>query len=176
MSSTDSNGWHSEAGEYVLGTLRGTERDLFEKVLERDADAKEHVDYWERQLGALELTRQQQEAKADLPISLPARVWDNIARSLDTVQQSPPTVDSGLQGVSSTGSTAKPPTPSELIPPKIRLRRWRSLAVVSLAASLALAAFVLQQQFHGTPSQPDPTVAVQPSWKRRWNRSLGNFC
>ena len=45
MSTADNQWWLTEAGEYVLGTLRGPERELFEKVLQRDADARALVDY-----------------------------------------------------------------------------------------------------------------------------------
>ena len=163
MSTADSGWWLTEAGEYVLGTLRGTERDLFEKVLERDADAREHVAYWEQRLSDLELSLQHLESNAEQPVNLPTSVWDNIAESLDKVQQNPRAIDSGLPGGSGAVPTAMSPASGKLIPPTIQLRRWRSLAVVSLAASLAMGAFVLKQQFLDTTAQAVPTCLLYTS-------------
>ena len=167
MNTAENNMWHFEAGEYVLGTLRGDERDLFEKVLERDFDARDQVAYWEQKLSTLEQTLQNQEAKSDQPPALPTSVWDNIAGSLDQVEQKSPDIglDNSLSSVSRTAATVRAPVSGELVPPTIKLRRWRGLAVVSLAASLALGAFLLKQQFLDLASPPtfqsEPAVVQQ---------------
>jgi anti-sigma-K factor RskA len=37
MATPDEQWWDAQAGKYALGTLRGTERDVFEKILEVDS-------------------------------------------------------------------------------------------------------------------------------------------
>ncbi len=77
--------WLLEAGEYVLGTLRGPERDLFEKLLTRDADARRMVAYWERRFSDLDpaLDRLPDQAVIDVPET----VWREIELRLDRESQ-----------------------------------------------------------------------------------------
>lgn len=54
MSADDEKWWEAQCGEYVLGTLRGADRDVLERILEVDSDVAAHVTYWEKTLGPLE--------------------------------------------------------------------------------------------------------------------------
>lgn len=80
--STVDDWWLIEAGEYVLGTLSGSERELFEKVLERDADARTHVQFWENNFAAVEQLIQKNEALAQSGAEIPTHVWDNIVEEI----------------------------------------------------------------------------------------------
>jgi len=54
METSDEQWWDAQCGEYVLGTLRSGERDVFEKILKSDADVQARVDYWHGRLSALD--------------------------------------------------------------------------------------------------------------------------
>jgi anti-sigma-K factor RskA len=137
--SPDAEWWLHEAGEYVLGTLRGSERDLFERVLERDADARSMVYFWESHLAALDSMLARDDAHT---APIPAHVWQSIKRRLD---EAPPSRDdgstlytgamSGLPGAAVSGGRGATD----------RSDLWRFAAGISMAASIALGALVLNQ-------------------------------
>ncbi len=138
MSSTDKEEWWLvEAGEYVLGTLRGPERDLFEKLLERDSDARSMVYFWETHLATLDSVLAQQSAQS-VATSVPRFVWEEITRRLDdlvpsaadTTSISKRAVKLHVNGIDSAAN---------------RLPLWRFAAVASMVASVALGALVLNQ-------------------------------
>lgn len=54
MATADEQWWVEQAGEYVLGTLRGSERDVFETILKSDEEARQLVGFWQRELSALD--------------------------------------------------------------------------------------------------------------------------
>jgi anti-sigma-K factor RskA len=151
MSTADRDWWLTEAGEYVLGTLRGSERDLFEKILERDPEAQAHVDFWEAQFAPLELSLQRIE-KSKHPIkAVPDSVWQNIALTVQNVEQNREALKLNenapeLSRKPDLGLDQSSHTISDLIPPKIQLRRWRALAGLSMAASLIMGVMFWQQQ------------------------------
>lgn len=56
MSTPEERWWSVRAGEYVLGTLRGEDLELFERILAHDTEMQLEVARWERQLGPLNET------------------------------------------------------------------------------------------------------------------------
>jgi hypothetical protein len=63
------------AGEYVMGTLRGTARRRFERMLRQDDELGRRVSDWEARLGRL--------TDSVAPVEPPPWVWARIERSLD---------------------------------------------------------------------------------------------
>jgi anti-sigma-K factor RskA len=63
------------AGEYVLGTLSGTEREAFERRLANDFTLQQEVDAWEQRLAPL--------LEAVEPVAPPAAVWRGIQQRLE---------------------------------------------------------------------------------------------
>ena len=53
MSSPEERWWTVRAGEYVLGTLRGEDLALFERILRHDTSMQAEVARWERRLAPL---------------------------------------------------------------------------------------------------------------------------
>ena len=159
MSTTEKNWWLIEAGEYVLGTLSGSGRELFEKVLERDPDAREQVRFWEEYFFTLEqLVHRRKVADAKIP-DIPDRVWDNILAGIQ--QQSP------LPGKPDRSSTkeqqqaavgrstaygddrASARTNDNIGQIKFRSSRWRWITGFSMAATLVMATLLLNQMIPG---------------------------
>lgn len=68
------------AGEYVLGTLSGDERQALEARIENDAGLRGRVEAWERRLGAALLA-------ATEPAEPPPGLFAKIGRAIDTRQQ-----------------------------------------------------------------------------------------
>lgn len=68
------------AGEYVLGTLSGDERQALEAQMERDAGLRGRVEAWERRLGPAVLA-------ATAPAEPPPGLFGKIQRVIDTRQQ-----------------------------------------------------------------------------------------
>ena len=62
------------AAEYVLGTLRGSAREQFERLLREDADMRHHVHEWEARLFTL--------TDGISPVSPPKRVWKSIHKRI----------------------------------------------------------------------------------------------
>jgi anti-sigma-K factor RskA len=109
----------SRAGEYVLGTLRGTERDAFESDLAHDPQLQTEVQAWERRLSPL--------ADMTAPEQPSPTVWAAIERQLD--QQT----TTGL--------------PAGAGPNVVRLQRkvriWQGFSAASGALAACLALFIV---------------------------------
>jgi len=154
MITVDEEWWIAEAGEYVLGTLRGSERVLFERFIERDNDIRALVDYWETYFYPLnELTP----AVAPSP-----EIWNRIRSSIE--QQELSSNSSDLPTRSTDTLDPKRPELSAQeqrnIKPHAALRALTSLA---LAASLILGVwlvFKLQQSPPETPNIYDSMTVI----------------
>ncbi len=71
MSDSDHN---SDAFEYVTGTLRGEQRQQFERLLIADEELQQEVSFWEQQLMSLQST--------DREVQPNPNTWDNIIRRI----------------------------------------------------------------------------------------------
>lgn len=100
MSSADEEWWEVRAGEYVLGTLDTTARDLFARTLRSDPALQASVRGWEKRFAPLDL--------AVVPRVPPDRVWRAIERRLfmnetPSIDVGAPVVHVGHDGVRDDG-------------------------------------------------------------------------
>lgn len=153
--STHGDWWLREAGEYVLGTLWSLQRDLFEKLLEKDADAYAAVRYWEHRLAPLDSLLHQDGVDLEVPV----HVWEQIERRLDGEQVS-------LDDTVPTDRDAAPVLPARSEPFADRaverqLQRWQQVAGLAIAASIVLAT-VLVVPLLSEQAEPQSEVASAP--------------
>jgi len=139
--------WLVEAGEYVLGTLRGSERELFEKLLKSDPDAQTLVMYWERQFNQLDtVLTDNHDGSAVLPPSLwetiEARIRDEHASLTETPDLKAPNAALNVRRETLSEKTAIEPIVQSL---KRKLRWWETIGALSLAACFALVAVLVTQ-------------------------------
>lgn len=156
--------WLVEAGEYVLGTLRGPERDLFEKLLASDTDAQALVMFWESHLSEVDaLLLRQEQAKGTIPDS----VWLSIEARINEYQRQSESADGAT---SDTGVHVQRPSPREkgVLTGQVfkslnrRMRWWQTIGAVSLAGSVVMATLLLTQPdflFPKTPAESATSVA-----------------
>jgi anti-sigma-K factor RskA len=135
----------------VLGTLRGEDRRLFEKILAHDTAIQSEVARWEQSLVTANETALQKQPEP--------RVWSNI---LDQIRQSdhaqePGEIAATLSAPSSELSGSVHHLPSRVKP---RARFWPTVAGLATAASLVLAVVVLQLLVKQEPTLRVDGVAV----------------
>jgi len=140
--------WLVEAGEYVLGTLRGPERELFEKLLKSDRDAQNLVMYWERRFGELESTMA---ARMETP-TIPESVWTNIETRINNEA-----LDTTIASIHDTETDRRVETITKPFSKSLdrQLRWWQTVGALSLAASFALMAVLLAQWGNLVPNISD---------------------
>lgn len=121
----------ASAGEYVLGTLSPSDRDAFEQALASDAALQAEVYYWQDRL--LPLTERVAAAE-------PApRLWSDIEARL---------------GIGAAATPATVPTaPAANDPLWQRLRHWRVVSGLAIAASVLLASLLVLRA-PGPPGAP----------------------
>ncbi len=119
------------AGEYVLGTLSLADREAFEQALAGDAALQAEVYHWQDRL--LPLTER---VRAEQPA---AQLWLDIEARLGIVPISTP----------APASTA----PAANDPMWQRLRRWRVVSGMAIAASVLLASLLVLRA-PGPPATP----------------------
>jgi len=141
VNSPDKDWWTAQAGEYVLGTLKHSDRITFKKAAEHDVQAQQLIADWENTFQPL--------ADAFQPVPPPGSVWDAItARISDLSEHNPGAVS--LESYKSV---------EQLLESKVD--RWRTFAGLAAVASIALASLAwithLNQQ-HQTPA--DTTTVV----------------
>lgn len=134
--------WLVEAGEYVLGTLRGSERELFEKLLKSDPEAQNLVMYWERQFAALD-SLLDENTGAITP--LPPHVWNNIEDRINDINN-----NFANATTASTSITQHKPSAGNVFTDSERLltrklQWWETIGALSLAACFALATVLITQ-------------------------------
>lgn len=132
------------AGEYVLGTLSPTDRDAFERALADDAGLRAEVYRWQDRLLPL--------ASGVAPAEPAAGLWSKIEMRLLAVPSATPAAP-----------IADPATPAANDPMWQRLRRWRAVSAIAIAASVLLASLlVLRAPGPASPS-PDRYLALLQS-------------
>lgn len=157
MSSPEERWWSVRAGEYVLGTLRGPDRQLFDRILAHDTGTQEEVARWQQRLAGLNDTTPD--------ITPGEHVWPQILqriRQLDEIdtdkdknfQGRLPVTTDAIHGEESTEFIAledvNAPEPAS---EHGKLQLWRSIAGLATAASLVLA-LLLYTQTGKSPVSP----------------------
>ena len=132
------------AGEYVLGTLSPADRGAFEQALARDATLRAEVYRWQDQLLPL--------AGGVAPAEPAPGLWSKIESSLRAAP-----AEQNLAPV------ADPATPAANDPLWQRLRRWRAVGVLAIAASVVLASVLVLRAPESTTVGPDRYLALLQS-------------
>lgn len=149
MATPDEQWWEAQAGEYALGSLRGTERDVYERILANEEDARAKVAWWQNKLSALDSRM--------LPVEPPPHLLPLIMRRIRQSSAPPErNVKAGYaehsdQTMDVLPKPARHSDPNNVVPHRRhRARRsnliWKSITGLATAASVAMAALLLQSQ------------------------------
>ncbi|MEC7119540.1 MAG: anti-sigma factor [Pseudomonadota bacterium] len=135
------------AAQYVLGVLSASAREQARRRMLHDADFRDLVYQWERQLNPLASLLPEQ--------AVPAQVWQAIEARLAQAEPTAADAPRASTIVSPTKPTSRPPAAND--------QRWQWLAGISsaIAACLALV-LLLRPDVSPTPSIP-PLQVEQPS-------------
>ena len=159
MTIIENNWWLIEAGEYVLGTLGGSERELFEKVLEKDRTARAHVRFWEENFFSLEKLVHRTESSSVTVPDIPEHIWDNILVGIQL--QNPATINAdqrrtpekvrvdARQTTAGFDNQVHTHNSNKIGQIQSRLNRSRWTTAFSMAATLMMGAFLLNQIMPG---------------------------
>ncbi|MGJ3264583.1 MAG: anti-sigma factor [Salinarimonas sp.] len=139
------------AGEYVLGTLRGTDRAAFEARLAREPALADAVAAWQERLAPL--------TEAVAPVAPPADLFARIEARLD---------EAGAASAPTPAASSPASSPAEIVSldEVRRLRRalagWRIAAggLGALAAALVALALLFPGRFLPPPPEGERYVAV----------------
>jgi len=144
MSTPEERWWSVRAGEYVLGTLRGQDLELFKRILSHDTAMQAEVARWERRLSGLQET-----TRAVQPGD---HVWPGVLGRIRAQKGVPLEAErsttTGLSGTGTgTGTETEPPSPSADVSALRRGRStlWPLVAGLATAASLMLG-FLLYER------------------------------
>lgn len=138
-----------QAGEYVLGVLEADERGQVEQRVAEDPAFAAAIRLWERRLGALH--------ELIVPINPPETIWPEIAARLDATPQPKHRQRRDFEKAVQELSEGAGPAASLLL--ARRVRRWRALAILALAAALSLAGFLASETLR-LPSGDQRLVAL----------------
>jgi anti-sigma-K factor RskA len=137
-------------GEYVLGTLESDERRKLEEIAEREPTVAASVMVWERRLGPLH--------ELVVPVEAPAGIWDKVAAKLDETPQEERERDPGFFEVyRELVRTHRADSAMSLV---ARLRRWRSIAVVSIALAAVVIGSLTAKLIEPHAEESPPLVSV----------------
>lgn len=131
------------AGEYVLGTLPPTDREAVERALARDATLRAEVYRWQDRLLPL--------AGGVTPAEPAPDLWSRIESSLRAAQSEPD------------APVAAPAKSAANDPSWQRLRRWRAVSALAIAASVVLASVLMLRAPGPAPTAPDRYLALLQS-------------
>ncbi|NND92798.1 MAG: hypothetical protein HKN42_18225, partial [Granulosicoccus sp.] len=128
--------------EYVLGTLRGAEREVFEKILQADDEVRQKVLAWQRRLEPLDSLTTPIEPPAYILPALLARLHEQGTRpALREPEQQDSTIDNRAVRRRDHGPV---PHPRRKSSSRRGNRLWKAVAGLAIAASVAMAALLLQ--------------------------------
>jgi len=176
MDTPDEQWWDAQAGEFVLGTLRGAERDVFQKILATDSDVQRRVEYWQQRFAHLD-----EQIESVLPPDYILPLIIERVRNGDS-HDAPVANNAAFNTVSDTASQQAPSTPAskvvdtanaapehssnvEVMPQREErshkrsrssrraIRTWKTVSAFAVAATVALAALLVQ-----TLNQPIPVT------------------
>lgn len=120
-------------GEYVVGTLEREERRKLEEIAAREPTVAAAVMVWERRLAPLH--------ELIVPAEPPEGMWAKIARRAAETPQNLRERDPGFFEVF--GELVKSHRADSAMNLILRLRRWRSIAIIATALVGVLAAFLV---------------------------------
>lgn len=136
-------------GEYVLGTLEREERRRLEEIAAREPTVAAAIMVWERRLAPLH--------ELVVPVEPPSHIWSEIAARLDDTEQEERSRDPGFFEVyRELVRSHRADSAMRLV---ARLRRWRMIAVVSIALGLVAVAFLAARLIEPHEA-PSPLVSV----------------
>ena len=137
-------------GEYVVGTLEYDERQKLEEIAGREPTVAASVMVWERRLAPLH--------ELVVPVEAPAGIWDKIAAQLDDNEQEERERDPGFFEVyRELVHRHRADSAMALV---ARLRRWRSVAIVSIALGAVAVAFLVAKLIEPHAQEMPPMVSV----------------
>ena len=177
MDTPDEQWWDAQAGEFVLGTLRGAERDVFQKILATDSDVQCRVEYWQQRFAHLD-----EQIESVLPPDYILPLIIERVRNGDRHDAAPVANNTASSTGSDTASQQAPSTPAskvvdtanaapehssnvEVMPQREErshkrsrssrraIRTWKTVSAFAVAATVALAALLVQ-----TLNQPIPVT------------------
>ena len=170
MTIIESNWWLIEAGEYVLGTLGGSERELFEKVLEKDRTARAHVRFWEENFFSLEKLVHRTESSSVTVPDIPEHIWDNILAGIQQQNHQTTNADQrrtpervrvvARQTTAGFDNQVRTHNSKKIGQIQSRLNRSRWITAFSMAATLMMGAFLLNQIM---PGKFFPAIPIAPT-------------
>ena len=175
MNSPEDRWWSTRAGEYVLGTLRGQDLELFERILDHDTDMQGEVARWERWLAPLHETTRSRTPAADVWLRIVERIrapgsresgsTARGERSATNARPRPGGAES-REGASDIAALRSVPVTREgdgHTAPARPSRWWPAIATLATAASLVLSVLVgvlLQRERESGPSLDVDGLAV----------------
>lgn len=137
-------------GEYVLGTLEIEERRRLEEVADREPTVLAAVMVWERRLAPLH--------ELVVPVAPPEGIWETIDGQLEEVEQDDRERDPGFYEVyRELVRSHRADAAMNLV---ARLRRWRSVAIVSIVLGSVLVAFLVAKLIEPHAVEQPPLVSV----------------
>lgn len=143
MNSPDEHWWSVRAGEYVLGTLRGKDLELFERILAHDSDIQAEVARWEQQLAGLNETPPEFVPGEHVLPQILQRVRSLNETSAGTNPDSTPDPVS-VEPENTRGNHPKPRAITSDAPAR-KFQLWPTIAGLATAASLVLGLLLVQQ-------------------------------
>lgn len=138
----------ADAGEYVIGTLTGAERQAFEARMQADAALQREVHAWQDRL--LGLTARL------TPVALPPQLWPRIAARLGAG----PLFQAPTQG----GATASGAPAAANDPAWSGVRFWQLVSGLSMAAAVVMASVLVSQRLPGHDPAHHAAQALAPRY------------
>jgi anti-sigma-K factor RskA len=140
-------------GEYVLGTLEFDERRKLEEVAGREPTVAAAVMVWERRLAPLH--------ELIVPVKPPDGIWDVIAARLEDAEQVERARDPGFFEVyRELVRSHRADSAMRLV---ARLRRWRSIAILSIALSAVAIGYLTSKLIEPQMEEKPPLISVLKS-------------
>lgn len=173
MATPDDHWWDAQAGEYVLGTLRGTDRNVFERILVADKDTQERVQFWRSRLSALDTLIEPVQPPEDVLAAILGRIENEktVLRSENTAENDRQLASSEIDQIDLFSATSATDFSADIdssaaieqtsIPDltdindstvvrhkrsrasRKAIRKWKSIATLAIAATCALAAVLV---------------------------------
>lgn len=148
MSSPDEDWWSLRAAEYVIGTLRGDDLDLFQRILAHDVEVQAKVARWETRLHPLNASTSAVEPAVDVWPRIATAIREQSGQAPDQLVNEPTLHSSSVASIEEareqvarerqeSGRNQRSPAPSFI---------WPTIAMFATAASLVMGVLLNQQR------------------------------